>query len=595
MRTTLCGGLTTEDVGSSHTICGWVLNRRDHGGVVFIDLRDFTGFTQVVIRPEFKQAFALAETIRSEYVVCVRGKVMPRPEGTVNANIPTGGIEIECDDLEIINASKPLPFPIDHDTHVSEDVRGEHRVLDLRRPFMQKALRLRSKAINSMRSYLNQYDFIEVETPILTKATPEGARDYLVPSRTHPSMCFALPQSPQIFKQLLMVSGMDRYFQLAKCFRDEDLRADRQPEFTQLDIEMSFVSCQDVMTFAEGMIRQLFQDTLGESIEEIPKYSYQEVMEKYGSDRPDLRNPLELFSIEDICENLEFKVFAGPAKQKGSRVVAMNVPGGGAFTRKQIDDYTKKIASFGAKGLAYIKVNDRALGLDGLSSPIIKFLGEEAVGAILDRVNASSGDIVFFGAGSAKIVNASLGFLRDEVARDLDLVKSGWAILWVEDFPMFEQGEDKGTQPSTQAVHHPFTLPDVESIEDLKGDVLNIKSHAYDMVINGHEVGGGSLRIHDYDMQLAILDCLGINQDMAHHQFGHLLKALQYGAPPHGGMAFGVDRLMMLLLGTQSIRDVIAFPKTQTAACLLTAAPSEMDPNALKELHLQQLPVIKES
>ncbi len=576
MRTHYCGALRIENEGEEVQLSGWAHHHRDHGGVIFIDLRDHTGHTQVVIHPDNKDLFAAAESIRSEFVCSVKGRVVLRPDGTQNTSLSTGLIEVHVTELKILNRCEALPFSVAEASNVSDDVRGRFRFLDLRRATMQKKLRLRAQLISKMRLALEKENFLEIETPILTRATPEGARDYLVPSRTHAGHCFALPQSPQLFKQLLMTAGMDRYFQLARCFRDEDLRADRQPEFTQMDIEMSFVEAKDVMKIAESLLREAMA-LIDVTVDKIQCYTYEDVVHKYGTDRPDLRNPLFLVDIAEHCRDLSFNVLAGPANDSQSRVVAMKVPGGASMSRKQIDDYTKWIARFGAKGLAYIKVN--GLTLEELQSPITKFMGNAAL-SVIESVEAQPGDLVFFGAGPKKIVNASLSALRDRVGHDLGLLEKEWSFLWVVDFPMFEK-DDSGTHPRLTSVHHPFTSP------EMKGeDPLTWLSRSYDLVINGYEVAGGSIRIHDYESQLKILDLLGIKKEDAEEKFGHLLTALKYGTPPHGGIAFGVDRLAMLLSDAQSIRDVIAFPKTQSASCLLTDAPGRSDAQQFDELGL---------
>ena len=567
------------------TLCGWVHRRRDHGGIIFIDLRDNKGLVQLVCDPEYAAVFKAAESLRSEFVIKATGLVRARPEGTVNADLASGEIEILVEELDILNAAKPVPFAID-DEHqeISEDVLLRHRYLDLRRKASRERFLLRDKMNIAIRKYLHAHDFHDLETPILTKATPEGARDYLVPSRVHNGEFYALPQSPQIFKQLLMVAGFDRYFQIVRCFRDEDLRADRQPEFTQLDIEMSFVDENDVMQLAETMMRQVFKDTLSVDLPEFTHISYADAMLRYGSDKPDLRNPLELVEISDIMQAVDFKVFKQPAQDDKCRVAAMLVPGGSEkISRKQIDDYTKFVSRYGAKGLAYIKVNDVGAGIDGLQSPIVKFLTPQICAEILKRCNANNGDIIFFGADTSKVVNDALGALRDVIAKDLDLLKGEWAPAWVIDFPMFEQ-DDTG---AWQALHHPFTAPQTDDPKKLKLDPGATLSRAYDMVLNGFEIGGGSIRIHDQAMQQAAFNVLGIGESEANSKFNHLLTALQYGAPPHGGIAFGLDRIAMLMTKSESIRDVILFPKTQTASCPLTSAPSEVSAAQLKELGIK--------
>ena len=583
MRTHYCGHVNEHLSGQEVTVCGWVNHRRDHGGVIFIDLRDREGVLQVVIDPDTPAAFALAERARSEFVLRATGKVRPRPEGTVNPNLGTGKIEVLLHTLEILNAAQTPPFQLD-DTSVQEETRLRYRYIDLRTPRMRDNLLLRAKVARFFRRFLDEAGFLDIETPMLTKATPEGARDYLVPSRTHPGRFFALPQSPQLFKQLLMMSGFDRYYQIVRCFRDEDLRADRQPEFTQLDIEMSFVDEQAVTSLMEAMIRALFKEVLGVTLPDpVPRMTYLEAMRRYGSDRPDLRNPLELIELADVMRGVDFKVFAAAAANPVARVAALRAPGGGALSRKQIDEYTAFVAIYGAKGLAYIKINDKAAGRDGLQSPILKFLPDVAVAAILERTGAENGDLVFFGADDAKVVNAALGALRDKVAADLNLVADEWRPLWVVDFPMFDWDADG---KRWQAIHHPFTAPyaDAAALAKDPGAAL---SRAYDLVLNGTEIGGGSIRIHRSELQQAVFSLLGIGPDEAREKFGFLLDALQYGCPPHGGIAFGLDRLVMLMAGERSIREVIAFPKTQTAACPLTSAPSSVSEPQLRELGIR--------
>ena len=583
MRTHYCGHVVHSLVAETVTVCGWVHHRRDHGGVIFIDLRDREGVVQVVVDPDTPQAFRTAETVRGEYVLKATGKVRPRPEGTVNPNLATGAIEILVSELEILNTAQPPPFQID-DTSVQEETRLRYRYIDLRTPRMRANIMLRARVARYFRRFLDAQGFLDIETPMLTKATPEGARDYLVPSRTHPGRFFALPQSPQLFKQLLMMSGFDRYYQIVRCFRDEDLRADRQPEFTQLDIEMSFVDEQAVCALMERMIKELFQEVLGVALDDpFPRITYAEAMRRYGSDRPDLRNPLELVELADVMQDVEFKVFANAAKDPAARITALRAPGGSALSRKQIDDYTEFVAIYGAKGLAYVKVNDRAAGRDGLQSPILKFLPDATIEAILQRTGAETGDLIFFGADNAKVVNAALGALRDKVAADLNLVADAWRPLWVIDFPMFDW------DPETkrwQALHHPFTAPHAAA-ETVAQDPGAAISRAYDLVLNGTEIGGGSIRIHRPELQQAVFSLLGIEPDEAREKFGFLLDALQYGCPPHGGIAFGLDRLVMLMSGEHSIRDVIPFPKTQTAACLLTAAPTAVGEAQLRELGIR--------
>jgi aspartyl-tRNA synthetase len=583
MRTHYCGQVNETLVGQPVAVAGWVHRRRDHGGVIFVDLRDREGLVQVVCNPDAAEVFASAEKLRNEFVVRIEGKVRERPTGTVNANLASGRVEIVASGVEIINRADPLPFQLDEE--VSEEVRLRYRYLDLRREVMSQRLRQRHAITRSMRRFLDGHGFIDIETPMLTKATPEGARDYLVPSRTHPGKFFALPQSPQIFKQLLMVSGFERYYQIVRCFRDEDLRADRQPEFTQLDIETSFLSQQQITELMEELVRTLFREVLQlELPDPFPRMSYGEAMRRYGSDKPDLRLPLELVDIADLVANCDFKVFAGPAKDPAGRVAALRVPGGGAMPRSQIDEYTAYVARYGARGLAYIKVNERAKGRDGLQSPIVKFLDEAAVKGILERTGAADGDLVFFGADRARVVNDALGALRLKVGHDLGLVRQGWQPLWVYDFPMFEYDEEA---KRWVAMHHPFTSPKNPDAEALRADPGAALAQAYDMVLNGSEIGGGSVRIHRQELQSAVFELLGIEAGEARAKFGFLLDALRFGAPPHGGIAFGLDRLAMLMAGAESIRDVIAFPKTQTAACPLTEAPTEVSEQQLRELHIR--------
>jgi len=589
MRTHNCGEVTEKHIDSTVELCGWVNRRRDHGGVIFIDLRDRTGIVQVVFDPDEEKAFELAEHVRNEYVLRVKGRVRHRPEGTVNLNIPTGKIEVYTTELELLNSSEPLPFQLDDDD-TTESVRLRHRFLDLRRESMQKNLRLRHAIIRSLRNYLENRDFTEVETPILTRSTPEGARDYLVPSRTYPGEFFALPQSPQLFKQLLMVSGYERYYQIARCFRDEDLRADRQPEFTQLDIEMSFIEQSDIMSIMEDMIRNLFAEV--EDVElpnPFPQLSWHESMQRFGSDRPDLRIPLELVDLGDVMQDVEFKVFSNPARASDGRVAVIRVPGGTSLSRAKIDGYTEFVGLYGARGLAYVKVNEVAKGRDGLQSPILKFLPDEVIEAILHRTGAEDGDLLFFGADSAKVVNDSLGALREKLGHDLNMVVGDWQPLWVIDFPMFEYDTKTARNVS---LHHPFTSPIVTEGEI---DPAAALSRSYDMVLNGSEIGGGSIRIHQKDVQQKVFRALGISEQEADDKFGFLLDALKYGAPPHGGIAFGVDRIAAMMAGVNSIRDVIAFPKTQKAACLMTSSPNAVDDDQLRELNLKlRKPLLKE-
>ena len=581
-RSVYCGLVRSSDNNKEITLMGWVDRRRDHGGVIFLDLRDREGIVQVVFDSDAGEFFNLADSVRSEYVLKVTGKVRARSEATINPNMGTGEIEVYGTELEILNTAQTPPFQLDEFVTVGEDVRLKYRYMDLRRNEMQNSLRFRSKITSSIRNYLVDDGFLDIETPIMTRATPEGARDYLIPSRTHPGQFFAMPQSPQLFKQMLMVAGFDRYYQIAKCFRDEDLRADRQPEFTQIDIEASFIDEEDIMSTTEAMVSGLFAEHMDVEFTSFPRMTYAEAMQRYGSDKPDLRIPLELVEIKDLLKDIEFKVFAGPANDPSCRVTALKVPGGAEISRKQIDDYTKFVSIYGAKGLAWIKVNALEEGIDGLQSPIIKFLGDEVTLAIMDRLEAANGDIVFFGADKFSIVSEALGALRCKVGEDLSLYTCDWAPLWVIEFPMFETTDSGALTP----LHHPFTAPSC-SVEELKNDPANALSRAYDMVLNGVELGGGSIRIHDQDMQAVVFEVLGIEPAEQREKFGFLLDALKFGAPPHGGVAFGLDRLIMLMIGADSIRDVIAFPKTQSAACLLTDAPGDVDSEQLRELNIR--------
>ena len=581
MRTHYCGAITDTLVGDTVTICGWVDRRRDHGGVIFLDMRDRDGIVQVVFDPDTEESFALADRVRSEYVLQITGRVRDRDAATINPNMATGRIEILGKELTLLNEAASPPFPLDEHQKVGEDVRLRYRFMDLRREQMQNNLIARSRITSSIRRYLESQGCLDIETPMLTRATPEGARDYLVPSRTNASKFFALPQSPQLFKQLLMVSGFDRYYQIARCFRDEDLRADRQPEFTQIDIELSFTDEKEVMSLTEGMVRELFAEHLNVDLGEFPTMSWHEAMERFGSDKPDLRIDLELVSLDDLLAEVEFKVFSGPANDPAGRVAALKVPGGAKLSRKEIDDLTKYVSNYGARGLAWIKVNDKAAGVDGLQSPILKFMLEATIEAMVTRLGLEDGDIVFFGADKRQTVNDSLGALRLKVAEMLDLVSDSWAPLWVVDFPMFESIESGLT-----ALHHPFTSPAC-SADELKQSPESALSRAYDMVLNGSEIGGGSIRIHDQAMQRVVFELLGISDEEASAKFGFLLDALKFGAPPHGGLAFGLDRLVMLMVDGQSIRDVIAFPKTQSAQCVMTDAPGEVSSQQLRELNIR--------
>lgn len=584
MRTHKCGELNTQHLDSSVQLCGWVHRRRDHGGVIFIDLRDRSGLVQIVFDPDYAETFALAESVRSEYVLKIQGKVRHRPEGTVNPKMFTGEIEILVNQLEVLNESETPPFPIESDIEVNEETRLRYRYIDLRRSAMQEKMRVRRDVTRVLRNFLDAHDFFEIETPYLTKATPEGARDYIVPSRTHENAFFALPQSPQLYKQLLMIAGMDRYYQVVRCFRDEDLRADRQPEFTQLDIETSFLDENEIMEIMEEMIRQLFEKVINVQLDPVfPRMTYREAMSRFGIDRPDLRIPLELVDIADEMKGVDFKVFSGPANDPKGRVVAMRVPNGGELSRKDIDDLTKFVSIYGAKGLAYIKINDRNGGIDGLQSPIVKFAPVEVWEKVLEKTGAQTGDLLFFGADKANIVNEAMGALRIKLGHDLGMVEGEWKPLWVVDFPMFEW--DEKNQRYT-AIHHPFTAPSC-SPEELVADPGAALSRAYDLVLNGTEIGGGSIRINRTAMQETVFRILGIGEDEAREKFGFLLDALKFGAPPHGGLAFGLDRLVMLMTGSHSIRDVIAFPKTQSAACPLVNAPAQVSEEQLKELGIK--------
>jgi aspartyl-tRNA synthetase len=585
MRSHYCGEITETLADETVTFCGWVHRRRDHGGVIFLDIRDREGLVQAVFDPDTVDAFNIANSVRSEFVVQITGRVRLRPAGSDNENMTTGKIEVLGKDITVLNKALTPPFPLDDYSPVGEDVRLSYRYMDLRRDEMQQKLRFRHKVTTQIRNILDQQGFLDIETPILTRATPEGARDYLVPSRTHQGSFFALPQSPQLFKQLLMVSGFDKYYQIAKCFRDEDLRADRQPEFTQIDMESSFVNEDDIMGSAESMIKAVFQQQLNVDLGEFPHMTYADAMSRFGSDKPDLRIPMELVDVADLLQDIEFKVFAAPAKDPKGRVAALKVPGGAKLSRKQIDEYTKYVSIYGAKGLAWIKVNELENGVNGLQSPIIKFIGEENTMKIMDRLEVANGDIVFFGADKEKIVNEAIGALRIKLGIDLEMLTKEWAPMWVVDFPMFEETSDGGLT----AIHHPFTAPSC-SPEELKADPANALSRAYDMVLNGCELGGGSLRIHDQQMQKTVFEILNISEEQQREKFGFLLDALQFGAPPHGGLAFGLDRLIMLMTGSESIREVIAFPKTQSAACVMTQAPGVVETKNLREVGIQLRP-----
>ena len=590
MRSIYCGDVGAKEEGQEVTVAGWVHRRRDHGGVIFIDLRDREGLVQVVFNPEKKEIFTEAERIRSEYVLSVKGMVRIRPDGTKNPNMKTGEIEIIASELNTLNDSLTPPFH--HDENASEEVRLKYRYLDLRRESMLHNLRLRHRVTQALREFLDKNGFVDIETPMLTRATPEGARDYIVPSRTHQGKFFALPQSPQIFKQLLMMSGFDQYYQIVRCFRDEDLRADRQPEFTQLDIEMSFVDQQSVMNKMQDLIRHVFDQVMNISLPEVfPVMSYSEAMRRFGSDKPDLRIPMELVDLSDIMKEVEFKVFSGPAKDKDGRVAALAVPGGASLSRKEIDDYTSFVARYGAKGLAYIKIEDISKKKDGMQSPILKFLTDEVIDEFVNRIDINDGDIIFFGADKENIVNDALGALRVRIGKDLNLLEEGWQPLWVTDFPMFEKDKNSNNWTS---LHHPFTAPSIDDAEELENNPGKVLSKAYDMVLNGSEIGGGSIRIHNKKMQAKVFKLLNISDAEAQEKFGFLLQALEYGCPPHGGIAFGLDRIIMLLSGAESIRDVIAFPKTQTASCPLTDAPGEVSSEQLKETGIRLRPRLSE-
>ncbi len=583
MRSHFCGRVDERLIGQTVVLCGWANTRRDHGGVIFIDLRDHEGIVQCVIEPDNEAAFKVGEAVRYEYCLKITGSVRARPATQINDRLGTGRIEVVCDVVEVLNASAPLPFQLDDQP--GEEARLKYRYLDIRRPQMQHAMRLRTRLTQEIRRYLDARDFQDIETPILTKATPEGARDYLVPSRVHPGEFYALPQSPQLFKQLLMMAGMDRYYQIARCFRDEDLRADRQPEFTQLDMEFAFVEEHDVQDMVEGMIRHIFKAVNDVDLADpFPRITYAEAMRRFGSDKPDLRIAWELIDVAAAVAHVEFKVFSGPAKDPGGRVACLRVPGGSEMTRKQLDDLGLYVAKYGAKGLAWIRIDDISKGREGLVSPIVKFLDDAAIEGIFKATGAQQGDVLFFGAGPYKTVSEFMGALRLKVAKDLGAVQQGWAPLWVTDFPMFEYDAD---DKRYVALHHPFTAPKIDDVADLKANAANSVSRGYDCVLNGNEIGGGSIRIHRPEMQSAVFDLLGISADEAQAKFGFLLEALKFGAPPHGGIAFGIDRMAALMVGTDSIRDVIAFPKTASANCLMTSAPSEVPQVQLQELHVR--------